>query len=131
MSLLDTLKALDPADDSLWTDDGLPALDAVKTLTGDTKISRKAINDVALGLTRANVLEYVAPPTQATPEAAVVEQPVVEEAPVDTSYQAAISHYQASMVAENELKMARVIALKSAGFTAEDALMAFPQLKRK
>ena len=62
--LLNVLKSLDPLDDTAWTDDGLPALDAVKAITGDAKITRKSINDVALGLTRSNVGEYIAPPVK-------------------------------------------------------------------
>jgi hypothetical protein len=78
MNLLETLKALDPTDDSLWTDDGLPALDAVKAITGDKKLTRQALNDIALGLTRTNVAEYT-PLTKATdvqPEEVIVEETV-------------------------------------------------------
>lgn len=75
MSLLDTLKALDPLDDLVWTDDGLPAIDAVRIASGDSKVTRKMINDVALGLTRTNVLEYV-PLSKAVDE--VVEPATVE-----------------------------------------------------
>jgi hypothetical protein len=83
MSLLDTLKGFSPEDDSLWTDDGLPSIDAVKAATGDKKVTRDAINKAALGLTRTNVAEYVAPP-EANVAEEVVAQPTVtvEEAPV-------------------------------------------------
>ena len=84
MSLLDTLKALDPLDDTLWTDDGLPALDAVKTLSGDARLTRSAINKVALGLTRTNVAEYTAAPEPAV-EAVVEEAAVVVETTVALS----------------------------------------------
>jgi hypothetical protein len=78
MNLLETLKALDPTDDSLWTDDGLPALDAVKAITGDKKLTRQALNDIALGLTRTNVAEYT-PLTKGAdvqPEEVIVEETV-------------------------------------------------------
>jgi hypothetical protein len=130
MSLLDTLKTLDPTDDSLWTDDGLPALDAVKTITGDKKLTRQSVNDVALGLTRSNVTEYVAAPTPAVAEEVTIATEVIEE-PVDTSYRAAILHYQESQRIQNELKQSKAKALRDAGFTVEDVLLAFPQLKRK
>jgi hypothetical protein len=83
MSLLDTLKGFSPEDDSLWTDDGLPSIDAVKAATGDKKVTREAINKAALGLTRTNVAEYVAPP-EANVVEVVAAQPTVtvEEAPV-------------------------------------------------
>lgn len=58
MSLLDSLKTLDPLDDTLWTDDGLPTIEAAKVISGDKKLTREAINKVALGLTRSNVTEY-------------------------------------------------------------------------
>jgi DNA-binding transcriptional MerR regulator len=76
-NLLDTLKTLDPTDDSLWTDDGLPALDAVKAVTGLDKVTRANINKVALGLTRSNVVDYVAPES-ADKEEEIVETQVVE-----------------------------------------------------
>lgn len=78
--LLTVLKTLDPADDTLWTDDGLPALDAVKSLTGDAKVTRAAINKVALGLTRDNVTTYEAP-QEAVVEPEVAKEPVVEVVP--------------------------------------------------
>lgn len=77
--LLTVLKTLDPTDDTLWTDDGLPALDAVKTLAGDAKVTRAAINKVALGLTRENVTTYEAPSAATEPE--VAPEPVVEVVP--------------------------------------------------
>lgn len=82
MSLLDTIKAFDPLDDSLWTDDGLPVIDAVKAATGDAKITRKTINDVALGLTRTNVVDYV-PLTKANDVTPAVQAEVVVENQVE------------------------------------------------
>ena len=82
MDLLAVLKTLDPTNDSLWTDDGLPALDAVKAATGDSKITRSALNKVALGLTRDNVATYE-PPTKA--EESEVSSDTVVEAPIVTT----------------------------------------------
>jgi hypothetical protein len=65
----------------MWTDDGLPAIDAVRIVTGDSKVTRKMINDVALGLTRINVLEYV-PLSKAANE---VAEPIVVEATEEVS----------------------------------------------
>lgn len=79
--LLETLKALDPTDDSLWTDDGLPSLAAVQELVG-SDVTREAINEVAAGLTRITVTDYVAPikkSKKAKVEEPVVAEPVVEE----------------------------------------------------
>ena len=76
MSLLDSLKTLDPTDDSLWTEDGLPTIEAAKAVSGLTKLTRSQINEVALGLTRANVTEFTTAPVVATEE--VVTEAVVE-----------------------------------------------------
>jgi hypothetical protein len=129
MSLLETLKTLDPADDSLWTDDGLPALDAVKAITGDKKLTRQSVNDVALGLTRSNVTSYEAAPVSATRVEEKPVEPIVEA--VDNSYHAAVLLYQESQRIKAEQKQAKAQALREAGFTVEDVLVAFPQLKRR
>lgn len=80
MNLLDILKDLDPLDDTLWTDDGLPVIDIVRALANDTKITRGSINRVALGLTRDTVTEYTSSPQAAVP----VEEDVVSVDVVDT-----------------------------------------------
>jgi polyribonucleotide nucleotidyltransferase len=80
--LLDVLKALDPNDATLWTDDGLPMLDAVKALTGDSKLTRSALNKVALGLTRDTVATYTTAPVDAS--VATVEEVIVVEEPVQS-----------------------------------------------
>jgi hypothetical protein len=46
------LKQLDPKDDNQWTADGLPRIDAVRTLVGDQTISREDVNAAALGFNR-------------------------------------------------------------------------------
>lgn len=79
--MLELLKTLDPADDTLWTDDGLPSLSAVQTLVGDATITRDDINKVALGLVRSNVTEYTVPAKKVAKKAKeeVEETPVVAE----------------------------------------------------
>lgn len=108
MSLLDTLKGFSPEDESLWTDDGLPSIDAVKAATGDKKVTRDAINKAALGLTRTNVAEYIAPP-EANVVEEVVAQPTVtvEEAPVALEGVAAL-------LAEIEAVRAIIVAKQAA-----------------
>lgn len=56
---------LDPTNDNHWTEDGLPRIDTVKFLSGDSTVTRASINEAVPGLTRAN-----AKPPQA------VQQPV-------------------------------------------------------
>jgi len=108
MSLLDTLKGFSPEDDSLWTDDGLPSIDAVKAATGDKKVTRDAINKAALGLTRTNVAEYVAPPETNVVEEVVAQPTVtVEEAPVALEGVAAL-------LAEIEAVRATIVAKQAA-----------------
>ena len=41
VDLLSVLKSLDPFDETVWTDDGLPALDAVKALAGNPELTRE------------------------------------------------------------------------------------------
>lgn len=51
-ALRSALIALDPKDDSHWTDNGLPSVAAVRALAGDDSISRANINELAPQLTR-------------------------------------------------------------------------------
>jgi hypothetical protein len=83
MSLLDVLKGLDPLDDTLWTEDGLPVIDVVRAIANDPKITRIGINKVALGLTRSNVKEYTTAPQVDSPVAeTVVATSTVEAVPL-------------------------------------------------
>jgi ribosomal silencing factor RsfS len=81
VDLLSVLKSLDPFDETVWTDDGLPALDAVKALVGDSELTREDINKVALGLLRDNVATYTTPPKASKKQKEVVEE-IVPEAPL-------------------------------------------------
>lgn len=81
VDLLSVLKSLDPFDETVWTDDGLPALDAVKALVGDSELTRDDINKVALGLLRDNVATYTAPPKASKKQKEVIEE-IVPEAPL-------------------------------------------------
>lgn len=81
VDLLSVLKSLDPFDETVWTDDGLPALDAVKALVGDSELTRDDINKVALGLLRDNVATYTAPPKASKKQKEVVEE-IAPEAPL-------------------------------------------------
>lgn len=81
VDLLSVLKSLDPFDETVWTDDGLPALDAVKALVGDSELTRDDINKVALGLLRDNVATYTTPPKASKKQKEVVEE-IVPEAPL-------------------------------------------------
>ena len=112
--LLDVLKSLDPNDDSLWTDDGLPALDAVKALSGDKKLTRQALNDVALGLTRTTVASYDTPPAKA-----------VTEVTVETKVEEALS--QDDVKAELELALAAIEEARTKASSTEAELFALQQ----
>jgi ribosomal silencing factor RsfS len=81
VDLLSVLKSLDPFDETVWTDDGLPALDAVKALVGDSELTRDDINKVALGLLRDNVATYTTPPKVSKKQKEVIEE-IVPEAPL-------------------------------------------------
>lgn len=50
------LVLLVPTDDDHWTEDGLPRMDAMKSLTGDGSLTRKAVTDAWPGFTRASRL---------------------------------------------------------------------------
>lgn len=76
MDLLEALKSLDVTDDSLWTDEGLPTIDATKAASGLTKVTRSLINEVALGLTRQNAKDFV--PLNAEPVAESVTETVAD-----------------------------------------------------
>jgi hypothetical protein len=50
--LVEILQNLDHADDSHWTDDGLPIVKIVQDLAGDKTITRAQLNDAAPGFSR-------------------------------------------------------------------------------
>jgi hypothetical protein len=105
--MLELLKTLDPTDDTLWTEDGLPSLSAVQALLGDNAITRDDINKVALGLVRANVAEYTVPAKKvkkAKDEEVVVTPEVVVEQPQDALI-AKVAQVRAELSAKLELKV--------------------------
>lgn len=68
MELMAALKALDPAIDAHWTEDGQPDLNALKEMVGK-RVTRKAVDKLAPDLTRGIAAE-----------AASEEPPVVDDA---------------------------------------------------
>lgn len=67
------LEKLDPKDDTLWTDDGLPRENAVRTLANDQSISRKDIQEAHPGFQR-NALKPAPAPNDIDP---ITGEPVV------------------------------------------------------
>ena len=69
-NLFKILQALNPMKDSLWTEDGSPALNEVRRLAKDDTITRAQINEAYPGLTRDNhpkAPEKVKPTSEAAP----------------------------------------------------------------
>jgi len=66
-NIIEALSKLDVTNDNHWTEHGLPRIETVKFLTGDTSITRDAINAAIPGFNRNNV--------SLTP---VVETPLIE-----------------------------------------------------
>jgi hypothetical protein len=52
LSIEDALKQLDPKNNDHWTADGLPRIDAVRSLTGDQTIGREAVEKASPGFNR-------------------------------------------------------------------------------
>jgi hypothetical protein len=77
--MLEKIKQLNVLDDKSWTSDGLPAISAVKAITGDESITRADINKVAFGLTRENVKTWI--PNEPKTETAVEAVPVAPAVP--------------------------------------------------
>lgn len=50
------LSSLDVTNDGQWTSDGLPRLDALKTMTGDATLTRDAVNAALPGFTRTGTV---------------------------------------------------------------------------
>lgn len=99
MKLTQALALLDPAVEEHWTSDGLPRMDALVDLTGDSSITRKAVTNAAPSLTRRTAAELegepeepaeapeepAEPPAEAPPEepAAPAEPESEPEAPAE------------------------------------------------
>lgn len=68
--ILEALQKLDPTDDTHWTDDGAPRMDALQNLTDDKTLTRAQVNDAAPQFSRPKAGEEpgVAPPIQAASE---------------------------------------------------------------
>ena len=54
-NIIEALSKLDVSNDNHWTEQGLPRIETVKFLTGDTSITRDAINAAFPGFNRNNV----------------------------------------------------------------------------
>jgi len=54
-NIIEALSKLDVTNDNHWTEQGLPRIETVKFLTGDTSITRDAINAAIPGFNRNNV----------------------------------------------------------------------------
>ena len=54
--IIAALAKLDPANDAQWTKDGLPKLDIMSELTGDPKLTRKAVTNASPTFTRENTV---------------------------------------------------------------------------
>lgn len=94
------LQQLDSSNDNHWTADGMPRLDTLKALTGETDITRAQVTEVAPFFSRENpTLETppevlnppspdappvaAAPPVTAPPEEVVAPEPEVAEQPAE------------------------------------------------
>ena len=79
-SLAQALSKLDPLNDNHWTQDGLPRLDTLKMLTGDSTLTREVISSQFPDYKRVGAGAVVLDPVVITPP--VIDPPVVI---VDTS----------------------------------------------
>jgi len=77
--MLDKIKLLDAKDDKSWTSDGLPAVAAVKAITGDDTITRADINKAAFGLTRENVATWQPAVVETVAPVVPVKQDLIAE----------------------------------------------------
>ena len=57
MSIKDSLAKLDPANDEHWTDDGLPRMDVLQALPGNSRLTRKQVTDADPSFSRDSVRE--------------------------------------------------------------------------
>lgn len=80
------LSQLDPADNAHWTADGMPRMDVVEKLVGDSSITRKNVTDAAPDFTRDTATELAALEAMAQKEKAEAEaevKPEVAEKPIE------------------------------------------------
>lgn len=82
MDLRSALSQLDPTDDSQWTQDGLPLLDVLGTLT-NTKVTRQQIAKIAPEFTRSNPIVPEAPPVEGPVSVEPVAETPTAEPPVE------------------------------------------------
>lgn len=75
--ILDALAKLNPADDSQWTEDGLPKMDTLKSLSGVFNLTRDQVTAAAPGFSRANMQLGATPvqPPASAPAAPVAPPP--------------------------------------------------------
>jgi hypothetical protein len=78
--LKEALLELDPDNDEHWTEQGLPAMSAIHSITGDETISRKMVTDVAPKFNRMSALQAANFEAETT---AVKSK--AESAPIDTA----------------------------------------------
>lgn len=72
--ILAALQQLDPKNDNHWTTDGMPRLETVRLMSGDSQLSRDAVSAASPGFTRAKAPLQAASPMagdQATAERAI------------------------------------------------------------
>lgn len=70
--IAEALLALDPDNSEHWTDQGLPSMEAIKAIVGDSSITRRDVNDVDANYNReaahsAQAVEPGAEPPEAPP----------------------------------------------------------------
>jgi hypothetical protein len=58
--ILDAVRQLDTKNDNHWTADGLPRIETVKMLAGDSSLTRESLEKSAPGFNRTNASEYKA-----------------------------------------------------------------------
>lgn len=74
MTIQQALTQLDPTNDDHWTADGLPRMDVVEGIVGDTKIKRKDVTDAAPKFTRESAQAALEPAASAE-EATAADEP--------------------------------------------------------
>lgn len=86
-AIAEALQSLDHADDTLWTDDGAPRVDAVQRITNDDKITRAQINDALPGFVRKGTDSVTEPPDD--DETAGIDPGVIQPVAKNTTIVAA------------------------------------------
>lgn len=93
VKILEALGTFDVKDDSYWTGDGLPLVEAVQHLAGDLTVTRASITDAAPGFSRST------PSLAPIVEAAATPAPDAEQPPVTTESEPASNGTAESMAA--------------------------------